>query len=397
LIAAIMRILLVGNYPLDNQASMLRYVDMLCQQIALRGHQVEIVRPKPFFGNLFTQPVLRKWFGYIDKYLLFPAKLRSLSRTFDLVHVCDHSNSMYLPHTGGRPTSITCHDLLGIASAQGRYPEQNISYTGKVLQWWILKHLSAARNVVCVSANTASELAGLTGRAAQNISVIPNPLNLQYSPAPEDAVLCLRKGLGLAPGEPYLFHIGGDLWYKNRFGVIRIFHQLIAKLRTAGVANPRLIMAGTALWPEMRDYITAHNLQSNVIEIVNPSNENLRTLYSGAAALLFPSLYEGFGWPLIEAQSCGCPVITSNRPPMNEVAGDAALYIDPAEEVTAADLIAANFDQLPLLRPSGLRNAERFHPDQIFPLYERLFIAIARGETLPATVVIAQNDPVAKE
>lgn len=156
-------------------------------------------------------------------------------------------------------------------------------------------------------------------------------------------------------------------------------------------------MAGTALWPEMHDYITAHKLQSNVIEIVNPSNEDLRTLYSGAAALLFPSLYEGFGWPLIEAQSCGCPVITSNRPPMNEVAGDAALYIDPAEEMTAADLIAANFDQLPLLRPSGLRNAERFHPDQIFPRYERFFIAIARGETLPATVVIAQNDPVAKE
>ena len=164
-----MRILLVGNYPLDNQSSMLRYVDMLCQQIDLRGHEVEIVRPKPFFGNLFPQPVLRKWFGYIDKYLLFPAKLRYLSRTFDLVHVCDHSNSMYLPHTGGRPTSITCHDLLGIASAQGRYPEQNISYTGKVLQRWILKHLSAARNVVCVSANTASELAPHDPAAARSV------------------------------------------------------------------------------------------------------------------------------------------------------------------------------------------------------------------------------------
>ena len=79
----------------------------------------------------------------------------------------------------------------------------------------------------------------------------------------------------------------------------------------------------------------------SVIEVVEPSDEDLRSLYSGAAALLFPSLYEGFGWPLIEAQSCGCPVITSNRSPMTEVAGSAALYIDPANESAAAALIAA--------------------------------------------------------
>jgi glycosyltransferase involved in cell wall biosynthesis len=370
---------------------------MLRRQITLRGHQVEIVQPRPFFGNLLNQPTLRKWLGYIDKYLIFPAKLRSSSRTFDLVHVCDHSNSMYLPHTGGRPASITCHDILAIASAQGRYPEQSISSTGKVQQRWILKHLSTARNIVCVSANTAQELALLSNNAAQNILVIPNPLNFPYSPTSADVVLIMRKRLGIAPEERYLLHIGGEHWYKNRFGVIRIFHYLAAKLNSSGRPLPRLIMAGAALSPEMRDYTTAHNLQSSVIETINPTNEDLRSLYTGASALLFPSLYEGFGWPLIEAQSCGCPVITSNRPPMTEVAGDAALYIDPTDEAAAAALIAANFDRLPSLRHAGLQNAERFHPDRIFPLYERFFTAVARGETPHAAVVIPQNEPVAKQ
>jgi glycosyltransferase involved in cell wall biosynthesis len=102
--------------------------------------------------------------------------------------------------------------------------------------------------------------------------------------------------------------------------------------------------------------------------------------------LLFPSLYEGFGWPLIEAQSCGCPVITSNRPPMTEVAGDAALYIDPADEDSAAERIAEGFERLAQLREAGFRNAERFDPNRVFAQYERFFRAVAEGSPSCAAV-----------
>jgi glycosyltransferase involved in cell wall biosynthesis len=386
-----MRILLVGNYILDNQSSMLRYADMLCRQITLRGHQVEVIQPQPVIGNLVSQRTIRKWLGYVDKYLLFPGKLRERSLSFDLVHVCDHSNSMYLPHTGGRPASITCHDLLAIASAQGRFPERNISTTGKVQQRWILKHLAAARNVVCVSDNTARELASLSNGACQNISVIPNPLNFHGSPAPEETVLHLRNRLGIAADEQYLFHIGGGHWYKNRLGVLRIFDLLTKILRATSAPPLRLVMAGEPWSSEMREFVAANNLQLSVIEVVEPSDEDLRSLYSGAAALLFPSLFEGFGWPLIEAQSCGCPVITSNRSPMTEVAGSAALYIDPANERTAAALIAQNLDCLPLLREAGFRNVKRFDPDQVVPAYETFFAAVAESRTPQVTDITNHN------
>jgi glycosyltransferase involved in cell wall biosynthesis len=382
--AAIMRILLVGNYPLDHQTSMLRYAEMLSGQLGLRGHQVEIICPQPVVGGLVSRGALRKWLGYVDKYIFFPAKLRSRSQGFDVVHVCDHSNSMYLPHTGGRPASITCHDLLAIASAQGRFPEQRISATGKVQQRWILKNLAAARHVVCVSNHTARELAVLTGGAVRDVRVIPNSLNFACSPASEDEVRGMRERLGIAASERYLFHIGGDHWYKNRTGVLHIFMALKAVLEESGVQAPRLVMAGQALSQESWDYVARHGFRESVIEVVGPSNEELCALYTGATALLFPSLYEGFGWPLIEAQSCGCPVITSKRPPMTEVAGEAALYVDPADEAVAAVLIAANLDRLALLRESGFENARRFGTDRIAAEYERFFASVAKGAILQA-------------
>jgi glycosyltransferase involved in cell wall biosynthesis len=372
-----MRILLVGNYVLDNQASMLRYADMLCRHLTLRGHEVEVIRPRVIVGNLAVQPLLRKWLGYVDKYVFFPSQLRSRARDFDLVHVCDHSNSMYLPAAGARPASITCHDLLAIGSAQGRYPQQEISLSGKVQQRWILKHLAAASDVICVSANTARELAEFSGGAVHRVAVIPNMLNSSCSPATEESVLRLRRKLGILDGERYLFHVGGNFWYKNRFGVLHIF-KCLTELAGSDAVGLRLVMAGGRLGQEMRDFVRASLPEGSVVEVVEPTDEELWTLYSGATALLFPSLHEGFGWPLIEAQRCGCPVITTDRAPMSEVAGSAAIYIDPADEQGAAVRIAAGMTELSRLREAGFQNARRFDPEVIIPEYESFFAGVAR-------------------
>jgi glycosyltransferase involved in cell wall biosynthesis len=377
--ATIMRILLVGNYALDHQASMLRYAEMLRLEMTLRGHQVELIQPRAILGDLAVHPFLRKWLGYIDKYVFFPIELRSRAKGFDLVHVCDHSNSMYLAHVGDRPASITCHDLLAIKAARGHYSGQKRSLTGKMQQRWILKHLAGARDVVCVSANTACELAALSGGTAQRVMVIPNPLNSNCSPATEESILRVRKGLGLAADERYLIHVGGDKWYKNQPGLLRIFGLLLERLDGGSAPPLRLVMVGRPFTKMSRDTVALNLPEGSVIEVVSPSDEELWVLYSGATALLFPSLHEGFGWPLIEAQSCGCPVITSNRPPMTEVAGPAALYIDPEDETAAAARIAADLDQLSLLREAGLRNAKRFDPALIIPAYVDFFEGVAQA------------------
>jgi glycosyltransferase involved in cell wall biosynthesis len=225
--------------------------------------------------------------------------------------------------------------------------------------------------------NTARDLAALSGRRVPTGVVIPNALDFDCAPAAEERVQRLRERLGIAAGERYLLHVGGNVWYKNRLGVLRIFKAVRERLGGEDSAL-RLVMAGAPFTAEMRDFVTANLRAGSVIEVVDALDEDLWSLYTGAEALLFPSLEEGFGWPLIEAQRCGCPVITSDRQPMTEVAGSAALYMDPEKEEAAAVVVVENLGRLGELRERGFENARRFDPEVVLPAYEGFFAGMLR-------------------
>jgi glycosyltransferase involved in cell wall biosynthesis len=110
-------------------------------------------------------------------------------------------------------------------------------------------------------------------------------------------------------------------------------------------------------------------------------NEDLRALYSAADALLFPSLAEGFGWPIAEAQACGCPVVTSARAPMNDVGGKAAIYIDPRDSATAArtlrDLLWESGADKAARKQKSLANAARFSADRMIDRYIEEYARVA--------------------
>lgn len=376
-----MRILLVGNYEPDAQQSMSRYAVWLERTLQARGHQVMVVRPQPFFSRMTRTGALGKYFGYLDKFLLFPPKLRRLAEAHDLVHVLDHSNSMYLRSAGSTPSLITCHDALAIRAAHGEFAQSPTGWSGRVLQRWILGGLRSARHVVCVSAKTASDLRSLTGETGADIRVVYNPLNWDYRPG---AVLSdeLLARLGLSAGAPYLLHVGGNQWYKNRLGAIRIFGRLAVKQE---FANLRLILAGKPWTAEMHAAVAEKGLQGRVVETVGLGNEELQALYGNALALLFPSLEEGFGWPILEAQACGCPVITTRKPPMSEVAGEAAIFINPADVSGAAEKIAHGLEKRDELRAAGFCNLVRFDETAIADRYCEFYAEIVRERAAQAT------------
>jgi glycosyltransferase involved in cell wall biosynthesis len=373
-----MRILLVGNYQPDLQQSMQRYAAWLAHALSKRGYQVSLAVPQPFFSRLTRHHGLKKYLGYIDKFLLFPPRLRRLAKSFDLVHVLDHSNSMYLRTVRKTPSLITCHDVLAIRAARGEFPVSPVGRTGKLLQRWILSGLRSSHHVLCVSAKTASDLKTLTGETGTQVRVIYSPLNWSYQPStvlPDDLV----GRLGLQSGQPFLLHVGGNQWYKNRMGVLRIYARLVAQ---KSFSTYRLVMAGKPWTAAMRKLVRDEQLGDRVIESVGCSNEELQALYSHAQALLFPSLEEGFGWPLLEAQACGCPVITTGRPPMTEVAGQAAIYIDPDNPEAAANLIADGLQHREQLRAAGFHNLERFAEDVVIAQYSAFYAEILKNEHL---------------
>ncbi len=371
-----MRILLVGNYVPDGSQSMQRYASWLERALTARGHQVTLVRPPVFFSRLARGRAIIKYTGYLDKFLFFPLRLRRLAPHYQLVHVLDHSNSMYLAPVRKRPNLITCHDLIAIRSARGEFPEAVTGWSGRVLQRWILSELRRAAHVICISSKTASDLKSITGGTGAGVRVIPHTLTWSYRPSGADSGSLLAR-FGLRRGDLYLLHVGNNSWYKNRAGALRIFARLTA---TAEYSRFRLVLAGAPWTPAMRSIVREEKLAEKIVEANNISNGELQALYTNAHALLFPSIEEGFGWPILEAQACGCPVITTGRPPMSEVAGEAAVFIDPSDPEQSAAAILAGLKDRESLRAAGFANLRRFEEKSVVDRYCEFYEEIVHEE-----------------
>lgn len=217
--------------------------------------------------------------------------------------------------------------------------------------------LAGAQHIACVSEATRSDLLRVAGVSAQRVSRVYNSLNHPYSPMERHEAR--QRIHRLLPGlaGPFLLHVGGNQWYKNRLGVLRIF-SILRKLANGNALQ--LVLAGKPWTSGMRQFIFENGLSNLAFELAGVDNEDLRALYSTATMLLFPSLYEGFGWPILEAQACGCPVATSNRAPMNEIGGSAAVYIDPKNPELAAAILNQALEKAPAMRGPSLSNAARF-------------------------------------
>ena len=136
----LMRVLLVANYQNDGQESMQRFAALMHDSLTAAGHEVRIVRPPSVLGRRGrTLQGVGKWLGYVDKFLVFPPSLRREARWADVVHICDHSNSMYSSWAGHTPSIVTCHDMLAVRGALGEATDCPPSATGKYLQKWIIR------------------------------------------------------------------------------------------------------------------------------------------------------------------------------------------------------------------------------------------------------------------
>ncbi len=370
-----MRILLVGNYAPDRQQSMLRFAALMQRELAARGYDVTLLQPPPFLvGKLESRKGIGKWLGYIDKFLLFPLVLRGAKKGYDVVHLCDHSNALYARYLAGTPHLVTCHDVLAIKSALGEVPQNVISSTGRKLQAMILKGLKRAQYVVCVSAISRTDMLRVTGRSPETSEVVYLSLNYPYAPMPREAALAQLDALGYDARIPFFLHVGAYLWYKNRRVVVELFRLLRQR---PGYESLRLLFIGEEPEAELAEYIATLGLSAQVSHLTGVSNEDLCAVYSLAEGLLYPSLQEGFGWPVLEAQSCGCPVFASNRAPMTELGGDAAVYFDPTQIEEAAQIISAALERRRAICEDGLVNVQRFSVQNMIDGYVSAYHKVA--------------------
>jgi len=376
---------------------MARYAEMLKKLLTARGIQVDVLQPEPLFGRLKRgSHGIGKWLGYVDKYILFPIFLRRYIRRRKetkeangpqagefIVHICDHSNAIYTRWLQDVPHFVTCHDVMAIMAAKGHIPGLKIGWSGRILQNWILSGLKNASFIACVTQETRKDLLMLAPGLEVRSCAIESPLNFPYAPMPEKEAFAELSvpatDTTFRPGmDPFLFHVGGNQWYKNREGVIRIYAQLC--VAHPNLTSVKLIMAGKPPTQEMRRLVKEKGIGKQLIFVTSVSDQQLCAFYSTAEALIFPSLKEGFGWPIIEAQACGCPVITSDRAPMSRLAGPASVLADPEDESGFALQIFRILEESPKARKSrkadSILHAQSFDPEvflnQILLRYEEV-------------------------
>ena len=355
---------------------MQRFAKMLQVGLVELGHEVRLIQPEPFAGRVRPSGTgVGKWLGYIDKFVFFPRQLCQAASRVDVVHICDHPNAVYTKYLQNVPHLVTCHDLLAIRSALGEIKENPTKWTGQQLQRMILSGLERSQRIVCNSEQTKRDLLRLTKVDPRIVSVIYMGLNYLYAPMEKAESHKRLNCLGISSNSPFILHIGANHWYKNRLGVLAIFNHL---RQQTDLSDLYLVMVGKPFTNQMRQFIQGNSLESQVKELIAVENEDLCALYSSATALVFPSLQEGFGWPIAEAQACGCPVFTSDRAPMTEVGGDAAIYINPDRPEQAAREIARKLPNVSKLKQAGLINVRRFTSQRMLESYVELYQEICQ-------------------
>jgi len=334
-----MKVLLVGNYPYDNAISMHIFAHALWRELASMGIDVRLIVPRPFFGKLKPAATgIGKWLGYIDRYLLFLPLLRSAAAGADVIHFCDHGSAMYCSMVSGKPTVVTCHDMLAVRGALGELEEMRASRFGVYLQRWICSGLKRATRVACISNATLEDAGRILGRS-DHLRVVLNGLNYPYQPLAAGEAERRLAGIG-GIEKPFLLHVGNSHPRKNRDGILRVFAQVASK------ADVRMVFAGRALGADLMQMARELGVDGRIVQLVEPDSSVVEALYNSALALLFPSRGEGFGWPPIEAQACGCPVVASDIQPLAEVLRQsAALHSLDDEAGMAASILRLATDE----------------------------------------------------
>ncbi len=251
-----------------------------------------------------------------------------------------------------RPSVVTVHDLAFL-----RFPERFRPARRRYLA--VLARLSVRRaaHVLTVSEFTRREVVDLLGVPSEKVTATPNGRDERLGPLPADAVARFRETQSLP--ERFLLFLGTLEPRKNLPALLRAYAGV------ADVVGMPLVVAGGKGWmyEPIFELVGELGLRERVRFAGFVPREDLAAWYNAATALVYPSLYEGFGLPPLEALQCGTPVITSNTSSLPEVVGDAALTVDPTSVAALGDALVRIATDAALreeLRSRGPAQAARF-------------------------------------
>jgi glycosyltransferase involved in cell wall biosynthesis len=257
-----------------------------------------------------------KWFARFWHRLQLHLPVEWWTGDVDLFHATDF---VLPPHRKKTKTLLTVHDLSFV-----KVPETASPRLKSYLDVVVPRSVKRAGHILADSHATKDDLIEIYGTPAEMITVLHSGVDPKFKP--DKSRLSTLYTKYHIPDRPYIFTVGTVQPRKNYGRLIRA----LSVLRQRGI-DVDLVIAGGKGWLEgpMYQALEETDMGNHVHLIGFVDDDDLPTLYSGAACVAFPSLYEGFGFPVLEGMACGVPVMTSNVSSLPEVAGDAAMMIDP--------------------------------------------------------------------
>lgn len=296
--------------------SMRRYAEMLHRGYVAAGIDVELLFPTDRFSRSVNSRPFAKFVAYVEQLILFAWQIRRQVGRNRIIHVADHSDALLLLLIRHRSAIVTCHDLFALLAARGEIPEHRTRWSGRLYQSLVGRGLKAATALYCVSRATENDVRRVFPTSRTRI--LPNAVNeFWFDKVPGQERVVER---------PYLLVVSSSGWRKRREHSVAVWSRIA---QAYGSPRLRLVMVGPPL--DERETLAIPPGQDAWITVVQAvSDVELRRLYSGAVAVLQVSLYEGFGWPIVEANAAGTPAICADLPVFHEVGGEAATFI-PAD------------------------------------------------------------------
>lgn len=335
-----MRLTLYRDHPAEGWPSMDRYAERLMAALSLKlppTWQLKMpMPPSPWpgsYGRLLSRSIYYPFWAYHYQ--------------GDINHIVDHSYGHLLLKLNPARTFVTVHDV-----APQHFPGRRGGLSGLSWQlgWWGLQR---AQHVMVDSVFIGNELQTYLHLPSERIHVVPLAVSEEFCPQPEAKVETLRRHF-LATGDHMLLHVGHTQPRKN----LPTLLQALALLRQQGIPVTLIQVGG---YPNTLHHklIGELGLEKAIHFVGQVSNKDLITFYSAADIFVFPSLYEGFGLPILEAMACGTPVVASNAASLPEVAGEAGLLVDPNAPECLAETVARLLTDQELSRTLRQRGLER--------------------------------------
>lgn len=326
-------------------------------------HHVRGLRHRQLARLWFLQkPVLELVAQGIDKVLLFPyerlangIRERQLRKYLAGVDVF-HSSEVLNYATPGAKTVATIYDMTAVL-----FPEYHTAQN-RALQAEKFRFVQEkADAVIAISESARQDAVNYLGIEAERIHVIYAGVDPAFRPLPAAMVAEVLARHGLRAGD-YILHVSTIEPRKNLVRLLQAYHAIWQRQPES---TPRLVLAGGTGWffREVFDRVQALGLAEQVTFLGRVDDTDLPALYNGALFLAYPTLYEGFGLPALEAMACGTAVLTSNVSSLPEVVGDAAVLVDPTDVESIANGLQTLLDNTTLrkqLEWAGQQQAAQF-------------------------------------